>query len=140
MNRKTLADETATLALGADLAGSLGDDLVFLRGDLGTGKTTLVRGLLRKLGFSGPVKSPTYTLLEPYEIGARRIYHFDFYRIEHPEELSYVGIDELMAESALRLVEWPERAFERLPEPDVEVKLSMNGQGRSVEIVDHRPR
>ena len=140
MNRKTLADETATLALGADLAGSLGDDLVFLRGDLGTGKTTLVRGILRKLGFSGPVKSPTYTLLEPYEIGARRIYHFDFYRIEHPEELSYVGIDELMEESALRLVEWPERAFERLPEPDVEVKLSMNGQGRSVEIVDHRPR
>ena len=140
MNRKTLADETATLALGADLAGSLGDDLVFLRGDLGTGKTTLVRGILRKLGFSGPVKSPTYTLLEPYEIGARRIYHFDFYRIEHPEELSYVGIDELMAESALRLVEWPERAFERLPEPDVEVKLSMNHQGRSVEIVDHRPR
>jgi tRNA threonylcarbamoyladenosine biosynthesis protein TsaE len=140
MNRKTLADEAATLALGADLAGSLGDDLVFLRGDLGTGKTTLVRGILRKLGFSGPVKSPTYTLLEPYEIGARRIYHFDFYRIEHPGELSYVGIDELMAESALRLVEWPERALERLPEPDVEVKLSMNRQGRSVEIVDHRSR
>ena len=140
VRRETLADEAATLALGARLAATLGDALVFLKGDLGAGKTTLTRGVLRALGHSGAVKSPTYTLLEPYEVGTRKIYHFDFYRINDPDELDFIGIDELVEEAALKIVEWPERAAGRLPEPDVTVCFHIHDHGRTVEVVDHRLR
>ncbi len=93
-----VADEAAMLAYGAALAKSLADDdLVFLEGELGSGKTTLARGILRGLGFTGHVKSPTYTLVEPYEFDSILVYHFDFYRIRDPEELEYIGFDDLPA-------------------------------------------
>lgn len=108
--------------------------LVFLHGQLGAGKTTLVRGILRALGHAGAVKSPTYTLLEPYEIGNTTIYHFDLYRIGASEELDFIGMDELIDADAISFVEWPERGSGRLPNPDVDIYLSLEGEGRRVEV------
>ena len=143
-----LEDEDATLALGARLAGAgLASELVFLHGDLGAGKTTLVRGFLRALGHEGAVKSPTYTLLETYELPrgsasdastGLHIHHFDFYRIVDPRELGYMGIDELVSAPAVKLVEWPSHAGDRLPKPDIEVRLKVAGAHRCADIVDHR--
>ena len=134
-----LCDEWATLALGAEFAELLtaadgldGDAVVFLRGELGAGKTTLVRGILRAMGFRGAVKSPTYTLLEPYE--EYGVYHFDFYRIGNSQELDFIGADELMAARSIKLIEWPERASGRLPVPDIDIGLFVAGEGRRVEI------
>jgi len=136
---RTLVDEAATLAYGHALAKlGLRSELVFLHGELGAGKTTLVRGYLRALGYEGAVKSPTYTLLESYQIDAARIFHFDFYRILDPRELGYIGIDELMAEAAVKLVEWPSKAGDALPTADIEVRLSVAGRSRRVQAVDHR--
>jgi len=130
-----LPDEDATVALGAELLEVLaGAPVVFLYGQLGAGKTTLVRGILRALGHNGSVKSPTYTLLEPYDVAGRTIYHFDLYRIGGTEELDFIGIDELMDADAIKLVEWPERGAGRLPEPDVVIRLSLEGEGRRVEV------
>jgi len=111
--------------------------VVFLHGQLGAGKTTLVRGILRALGHDGVVKSPTYTLLEPYEIGDRMIYHFDLYRIADSEELDFIGIDELMDAEAIKFVEWPEHGGRRLPPADVDIHLSLEGEGRRVEVFTH---
>ena len=133
-----LPSEAETLRWGVQLAAGLNAELVFLRGQLGAGKTTLARGVLRGLGHLGSVKSPTYTLLEPYEFLGRKVYHFDFYRIADPEELSFIGIDELLADAALKLVEWPERGGDRLPTPDVDIALAMADEGRLLEMVDHR--
>ena len=143
-----LADEAATLALGAELAElGLASELVFLHGELGAGKTTLVRGFLRASGYAGAVKSPTYTLLETYELpGSRqscaltplRVYHFDFYRIVDPRELGYMGIDELMSAPAVKLVEWPTNAGDRLPEPHLDVRLDLAGAHRRAEVTDYR--
>ena len=137
--KRHLRDEQATLSLGAELAGLLtakdglaGDAVVYLQGELGAGKTTLVRGILRALGFAGPVKSPTYTLLEPYE--DQSIYHFDLYRIGDARELDFIGIDEYMAARSIKLIEWPERADGRLPCPDLDVALHAEGEGRRAEI------
>ena len=133
--RVFLADEAATLAFGESLGRRLpAGALVFLRGDLGAGKTTLVRGILRALGHPGSVKSPTYTLLEPYELDSIVVYHFDFYRIADAQELEFIGIDELIEASALKLVEWPERVEERLPHPDVVVRMHVEGGGRRLEL------
>ena len=134
-----LRDEAATLDFGRELAswlrapeGGGHDALVYLQGDLGTGKTTLVRGILRALGFTGPVKSPTYTLLEPYE--ELLVYHFDLYRIEDGQELDFIGMDELLATPAIKLVEWPERGASRLPPPDLRIRLRVQGDGRHVQV------
>lgn len=130
-----LADEAATVAFGEGLAPRLPRSaLVFLHGDLGAGKTTLVRGILRGLGHEGAVKSPTYTLLEPYELLSCMVYHFDFYRIGDSAELDFIGVDELVESPALKLVEWPERAAERLPAADVAVRMHVEGEGRRIEI------
>lgn len=130
-----LADEAATLACGEALARRLRPGmLVFLRGDLGAGKTTLVRGLLRGLGHTGSVKSPTYTLLEPYDLPSYLVYHFDFYRIADRQELEFIGIDELLDSPAIKLVEWPERVEDRLPAADMEVRLNVEGEGRRLDI------
>ena len=139
MMARELADEAATLALGAELAGwGLRSELVLLHGDLGAGKTTVVRGYLRALGHRGAVKSPTYTLLESYDLNGLRILHFDFYRILDPRELDYIGLDDLLAEQAVKLVEWPAKAGDKLPSPDVEIELQHNGAGRRVRVVDSR--
>ncbi len=130
-----LADETATLDFAEKLIPYLeGQPLVFLEGQLGAGKTTLVRGILRSIGHTGSVKSPTYTLLEPYEVAGRTIYHFDLYRIGDGEELDFIGIDELIDADALKLIEWAERGAARLPTPDVTIRLSLEGEGRHVEV------
>jgi tRNA threonylcarbamoyladenosine biosynthesis protein TsaE len=129
-----LADEAATLALGARLAGSLAPgELILLEGDLGMGKTTLVRGMLRALGYRGLVKSPTFTLIEPYEFDHWRIYHLDLYRISDPGELAFIGLDELMDGQAIVLVEWPERAPGAFRTPDRRIRFRPQGEGRLVE-------
>ena len=131
-----LADEPATLALGADLARSCpeGARVVHLTGDLGAGKTTLVRGWLRAMGHSGAVKSPTYTLVESYELGGLVVHHFDLYRLTDPEELEYLGLDGYFDGRALCLVEWPERGAGMLGEPDLSVRVTVSGQGREAQL------
>jgi len=124
--RLPLADASATENLGASLASTLAPGLViYLRGDLGAGKTTLVRGLLRALGHAGNVKSPTYTLIEPYVVSRLDLYHFDFYRFSFPEEYLDAGLDEYFAGHGVCLVEWPDRAAPYLPRPDLEIHLEI---------------
>jgi tRNA threonylcarbamoyladenosine biosynthesis protein TsaE len=131
--------ESAMLDLGAAFASRLrGDELVFLIGELGAGKTTFARGLLRGLGYTGHVKSPTYTLVEPYELTDGRVYHLDLYRIVDPQELDFIGLDELLGEHAVKLIEWPERAGSRLPRPDAVVRIAARGAGRVVDAVLQR--
>jgi tRNA threonylcarbamoyladenosine biosynthesis protein TsaE len=131
--------EADTLMLGQKIAESLANNSVssatlFLSGTLGAGKTTLTRGILDYFGFSGAVKSPTYTLVEPYQIGHRRIYHFDLYRLVDPEELEYMGICDYFDDDSWCIVEWPERGRGCLPVPDITISLTLNGDGRRVEL------
>ncbi len=127
-----LVGEEATLGLGAELAKCLVPGmLVSLRGSLGAGKTTLARGMLRGLGYQGRVKSPTYSLVELYELSRLDLYHFDFYRFEDPHELIESGLQEAFNENNVCIVEWPERAGKLLPVADLEVALSITDSGRS---------
>lgn len=107
---------------------------IYLSGELGSGKTTLARALLKALGYAGRVKSPSYTLLEPYVISSLYLYHFDFYRFRQAEEWADAGFRELFDASAVCLVEWPENAAELLPEPDIRIRLSVAGAGRDAEL------
>jgi len=133
--RLELADPAAQEAFGARLAAACPPRvLVFLRGDLGAGKTTLVRGLLRALGETGPVRSPTYTLVEPYDTPAGRVYHLDLYRVADGEELEYLGLREMLEEQALILVEWPERGGDWLPRPDLLVDIVHLPAGRALTL------
>lgn len=126
-----LADEAATLALGAALAARVVPGVtVYLEGDLGAGKTTLVRGLLRALGDAGPVKSPTFTLVELHATSGLNFYHFDFYRFNQPEEYLDAGLDEYFDGRGICLVEWPQRATPYLPAADLHVRLEVRGDGR----------
>ena len=129
-----LADAAAMEALGARLARSLSAGIVYLQGELGTGKTTLVRGLLRGLGHTGKVRSPTYTLVEPYRFGDRAVYHLDLYRLASPEELEWLGLRDMLAEHALLLVEWPERGSGILPAADLTIAIAYAGEGRRVTL------
>ena len=134
----SVADAAAMERLGARIAGAVEKSgKIYLRGELGAGKTTLVRGLLRALGISGPIKSPTYTLIEPYAAAGVRIYHVDLYRIRDPEELEYLGARELLSEEALCLVEWPEHGAAFLPPADLAVSIAISGTSRRVEFADH---
>jgi len=131
-----LRDEAATARLGAKLAGALAPGLrIHLRGNLGAGKTTLVRALLRALGFQGRVKSPSYALVELYAISRLNLYHFDFFRFRDPQEWSDAGFREYFFGDAVCLVEWPEKAGDLLPPPDLEILLAVAGTGRVASLV-----
>jgi tRNA threonylcarbamoyladenosine biosynthesis protein TsaE len=131
----TLPDDAATQALGARLARILVPGLsVWLSGDLGAGKTTLTRGLLRELGFAGRVKSPTYTLVELYPFSRFNLYHFDLYRFVDPDEWADAGFREYFNDTSLCLVEWPEKGGELLPEPDIRVRLDIPDAGRIAHV------
>ncbi len=130
-----LVNAQATVDYGRKLAAGLeAGTLVYLSGELGAGKTTLVRGILRGLGYAGSVKSPTYTLLEPYDLPTLCVYHFDFYRIGDSRELEFIGIDELMDSDAVKLVEWPERGADRIPVADVQISLQVDNEGRRIDV------
>ncbi|ENO88900.1 tRNA (adenosine(37)-N6)-threonylcarbamoyltransferase complex ATPase subunit type 1 TsaE [Thauera linaloolentis] len=133
--RAHLPSEADTEAIGAALAGALRPGLkIWLQGNLGMGKTTLTRGLLRALGHEGKVKSPTYTLIEPYVVSRLNLYHFDFYRFNSPEEYLDAGLDEYFANQGVCIVEWPDKALPYLPLPDVEIRLDARDTGRFAEI------
>jgi tRNA threonylcarbamoyladenosine biosynthesis protein TsaE len=133
------ADAARTAACGAALAPSLrGGMVVTLRGDLGTGKTTLVRGLLRARGVEGPIKSPTYALVEHYPLSSLYFYHFDFYRFGRADDWDAAGFSEHFRDDAVCIIEWPERAGDRLPTPDVELSLAYpNDRGRVLRAPAH---
>jgi len=130
-----LDDEAATLELGARLAGVLRSGLkIYLSGELGAGKTTLVRGVLRALGYRGRVKSPTFTLVELYKLSSLELYHFDFYRFEDPREWIDAGFREAFDTAAVCLVEWPEKAAGALPPADLRLRLEHADVGRRIRL------
>ena len=138
-----MPDEAATLRLGEALAAAAGSPqglVLHLRGELGAGKTTLVRGLLRGLGHTGRVKSPTYTLVEPYAVLRLNLYHFDFYRFKDRSEWLSSGFREYFNPESLCIVEWPERAGDLLAPPDLEIHLHYQAAGRTAELAAHSPR
>jgi tRNA threonylcarbamoyladenosine biosynthesis protein TsaE len=133
-----LPDEAATLELGAGLASVLECGLtVWLQGNLGAGKTTLTRGLLRGLGFEGKVKSPTYTLVEPYVVSGLHLYHFDLYRFIDQDEWDAAGFRDYFNGQSVCLVEWPEKAGDLLPTADLEITLTPDGAGRQAMLSAH---
>jgi len=123
------------MALGARLARALrGGQVITLSGDLGAGKTTLVRGMLRGLGFEGRVKSPSYGLVESYAVDGLEIHHLDLYRLGEPEELDFIGLEELVGPDSVLLVEWPERAGGRIPAATRTISIAVSGSGRRVRL------
>ena len=131
-----LPDEAATVAAGAKIGRALNTGcVVFLVGELGAGKTTFTRGALRALGHAGSVKSPTYTLCEPYDLADEaQLCHLDLYRLSNPEELEFLGIRDYVASGAILLIEWPSKGEGWLPAPDLQVALQATDTGRQLEI------
>jgi tRNA threonylcarbamoyladenosine biosynthesis protein TsaE len=135
MIKLELTREKEMLELGVRLARLLqGEGVLHISGDLGAGKTTLCRGILRAMGHPGAVKSPTFTLVEPYQFSESEVYHFDLYRLGDPGELEYIGIDEYFGNNKLCLIEWPEKAIGYLPQHDLEIDIDVLGEKRIIGI------
>ena len=133
-----LNDTEATEQFGASLYKILpAKCVVFLQGDLGAGKTTLVRGFLRASGYNGTVKSPTYNIVEEYAIAQQAVFHFDLYRLSSPEELEWIGINDYFAQQSICFIEWPDLGLGFLPEPDIIIALSQQEQGRMLVMTDN---
>jgi len=130
-----LPAEADTLALGAAAAAGLRPGMViYLRGDLGAGTTTLARGILQALGVTERIKSPTYTLVEPYIVSSLYLYHFDFYRLQHPDEWVDAGFRDYFSSGAVCLVEWPDKAGAQLPAADMTIDLATAGDARKATL------
>ena len=137
---RVLPDEAATLDIGKRLAHACtSHGVITLRGNLGSGKTTLCRGVIRGLGHIGAVKSPTYTLVEPYDLGTRRVLHYDLYRLADPEEAEYLGMRDFLDNQTLTLIEWPEKANGLLPPVDLDLLLEVLPAGRRLSWQAHTP-
>ena len=136
-----MPDAAATLRLGEAVAIGANNGLVLhLRGELGSGKTTLARGMLRALGYAGRVRSPSYTLVEPYSLSRLHLYHFDFYRFKDRSEWLSSGFREYFNPASLCIVEWPERAGDLIAPPDLEVELRYHGEARAATLSAHTAR
>jgi tRNA threonylcarbamoyladenosine biosynthesis protein TsaE len=121
------------MALGAELSRAIDAPcIMFLQGDLGAGKTTLVRGFLRERGYIGPVRSPTYTLVEPYPLAHETVYHLDLYRLANGEELEYLGLRDMLGSGSILLIEWPEQGEGWLPQADLELHIQHEPDGRNI--------
>jgi tRNA threonylcarbamoyladenosine biosynthesis protein TsaE len=131
-----LEDEQKMQVFGEKIAQVIGQInaplLILLNGDLGAGKTTLSRGILNGLGHRGSVKSPTYTLVEPYDLEVGKVFHFDLYRLVDPEELYDIGFNDYLSESQLCMIEWPDKGGSLLPKADISLQINSNGTGRQV--------
>lgn len=139
--KKILMTENDMLIFAKQFAQAVNEGaIIFLHGELGAGKTTFVRGFLRGLGYEGKVKSPTYTLVEPYEINGKQIFHFDLYRLQDAKELEHIGIEEYFSISNTCLIEWPEKGFPLLPEPDLNCYIDTIDSGRELRIESHTSR
>ncbi len=137
---KTISTEEEMLALGAAIARACTPGMTIgLHGDLGAGKTVFCRGFLRALGHEGNVKSPTYTLVEPYELASGFVYHFDLYRLSHPDELSFIGLDDYLTKDSIALIEWPEQGKGVLPALDIVCHISIDGDQRAVRFEGATP-
>jgi tRNA threonylcarbamoyladenosine biosynthesis protein TsaE len=133
-----LPTESDMLAFAARLASIIKPgSVLFLYGELGAGKTTFTRGFLRGLGFQDKVKSPTYTLVEPYQVGDYQVFHFDLYRLTKATELQHIGIEEYFSPHSICLIEWPEKGLPFLPQPDLACYIAFAAAGRDIHLKAH---